>query len=269
MIILPSGLLDRVAEEEWNAALAHEFAHVSRRDYARNLAYQVLALPLMYHPAFWLTRTRLTESREILCDRLAADLLPSPQVYAQSLVRLAQLLLNSHRGSVSHAIGIFDAHSFERRVMQLTTLQPTARGVRAAALFGVAVTFGLGTCASALALRAAVSPFPAASPKVSRQSQEAAVKVGAGVMAGQIVSKTQPVYPQEAKDAHISGSVVMHAIIGKDGTIQNLTVLSGPPELQMSALDAVKQWVYKPYLLNGEPTEVETTITVNYSFGGQ
>jgi protein TonB len=62
---------------------------------------------------------------------------------------------------------------------------------------------------------------------------------------------------------------VLHAIIGTDGKIQSLNVLSGPAELTQSAIDAVSQWVYKPYLLNGEPTAVETTITVNYSFGGE
>jgi TonB family protein len=84
-------------------------------------------------------------------------------------------------------------------------------------------------------------------------------------MAGQIVTRVNPVYPQEAKEKGIQGAVVLHAIIGTDGTVQELTVISGPPELQASAIEAVKQWVYKPYLLNGDPKEVETTITVNFS----
>jgi TonB family protein len=73
------------------------------------------------------------------------------------------------------------------------------------------------------------------------------------------------VYPPEAKAAHIQGAVVLSAIISKTGTVENLQVVSGPKELVTSALDAVKKWTYKPYLLNGEPTEVQTTITVNYS----
>ncbi len=68
--------------------------------------------------------------------------------------------------------------------------------------------------------------------------------------------------------AHISGTVVLHAIIAKDGTIQELEFVSGPPMLVKSAMDAVKQWRYKPYLLNGDPVEVETTINVDFSFGG-
>jgi len=62
--------------------------------------------------------------------------------------------------------------------------------------------------------------------------------------------------------------VVLHAVIAKDGTMKSLAVVSGPQELQMSAMDAVRQWTYRPYLLNGEPTEVDTTITVNYNLNG-
>ena len=89
--------------------------------------------------------------------------------------------------------------------------------------------------------------------------------VSGGVMAGNILTKVAPVYPDDARAAHISGTVVLHAIIGKDGVIEKLVVVSGPKELQRAALDAVRQWVYKPYLLNGNPTEVDTTIKVNFS----
>jgi len=87
-------------------------------------------------------------------------------------------------------------------------------------------------------------------------------------MAGNILTKVAPVYPNDARAAHISGTVVLHAIIGKDGNVEKLVVVSGPKELQTSALDAVKQWTYKPYLLNGNPTEVDTTIHVNYNLNG-
>ncbi len=86
-------------------------------------------------------------------------------------------------------------------------------------------------------------------------------------MAGSIIEKTTPIYPPIARAAHVSGAVVLHAIIGKNGAIQNLQVISGPEMLRASALDAVAHWRYKPYLLNGEPTEVDTTITVNFNFG--
>jgi protein TonB len=93
-------------------------------------------------------------------------------------------------------------------------------------------------------------------------------RISGGVIAGTILEKTQPIYPPIAKAAHVQGSVVLHAIIGKNGSIQDLKVISGPAMLQSAALDAVKQWRYKPYILNGDPTEVDTTVTVNFNLGG-
>jgi len=90
------------------------------------------------------------------------------------------------------------------------------------------------------------------------------MRVSAGVMAGQVLTRVNPIYPPDAKAAHVEGAVVLHAVISKTGEVRDLYVVSGPAELQASALDAIGQWIYKPYLLNGQPTEVETTITVNY-----
>lgn len=92
-------------------------------------------------------------------------------------------------------------------------------------------------------------------------------RVSSGVIAGLAISQPHPIYPPIAKAAHVSGAVVLHAVISKGGTVENLQVVSGPEMLRASALDAVRNWRYKPYLLNGEPTEVDTTITVNFNFG--
>ena len=91
--------------------------------------------------------------------------------------------------------------------------------------------------------------------------------VSSGVIAGNKVAGSSPVYPAIAKAAHVSGTVVLHAVISRAGTIQSLGVVSGPELLRASAVSAVQDWRYRPYLLNGEPTEVDTTITVNFSFG--
>ena len=90
------------------------------------------------------------------------------------------------------------------------------------------------------------------------------VRVSQGVSEGLLVRKVQPQYPPLAKEAHIQGSVVLHAVIGKDGKVQQLQVESGHPMLARAAIDAVKKWQYKPYMLNGQPVEIDTTITVNF-----
>ena len=91
------------------------------------------------------------------------------------------------------------------------------------------------------------------------------VRISGGVMAAQIMSTTQAVYPPIARAAHVSGAVVLHTIIGKDGFVETLSVVSGPAMLQASALDAVRQWRWKPYLLNGQPMSVDTIVTVNFN----
>jgi protein TonB len=105
---------------------------------------------------------------------------------------------------------------------------------------------------------------PVAVPKVAVQR----VRVSQGVTQGMVIHRVNPTYPPLARTARVQGAVVLAAIIGKDGAIQNLHVISGHPLLTQSALDAVKQWRYKPYILNGEPVEVDTQITVNFTLSG-
>jgi len=90
------------------------------------------------------------------------------------------------------------------------------------------------------------------------------VRISQGITEGMIVSKVQPVYPVIAKAARIQGVVVLKAIIDKHGNIQNLEAASGSPYLVPAAIDAVRQWRYRPYLLNGEPVDVETTVLVTF-----
>jgi TonB family protein len=95
------------------------------------------------------------------------------------------------------------------------------------------------------------------------------IRVGGAVERAMLIYKPSPVYPPLAKTARIQGVVRLEAVIGKDGTLQDLKVITGHPLLLESALMAVSQWVYKPTLLNGEPVEVVTEIDVNYALDFQ
>src|SRR6202165_2140113 len=110
-----------------------------------------------------------------------------------------------------------------------------------------------------------LSSANAAIPKVAPPQR---VRVATGVATGLLIKKVTPNYPQLAKQARIQGTVVLQAEISKDGTIQNLQLISGHPMLAPAAIEAVRQWRYKPYLLNGEPVAVETTVQVNFSLSG-
>ena len=110
-----------------------------------------------------------------------------------------------------------------------------------------------------------LSSTPVAVPKVATPQR---VRVSQGVSAGLLIRKVQPNYPPLARQARIQGQVLLQAEISKDGSIQNLRLISGHPMLAPAAIEAVKQWKYKPYLLNGEPVEVETQVQVNFSLSG-
>jgi len=108
--------------------------------------------------------------------------------------------------------------------------------------------------------------LPAADAPIAKN--EKSQQILSGVMDGMLLKKQVPIYPQDAKDAYVSGTVVLHALISRDGSIHDLRVISAPwPSLAASALWAVSHWQYKPYRLNGEPVEVETTVNVIYSLG--
>jgi protein TonB len=83
-----------------------------------------------------------------------------------------------------------------------------------------------------------------------------------------LLTPIRPVYPAPARAAGVQGTVVVDAIISRTGTIESLHVVSGPLMLQNAALDAIREARYRPFRLNGEPTEVQTTITVNFRIGG-
>jgi TonB family protein len=94
------------------------------------------------------------------------------------------------------------------------------------------------------------------------------IRVSQGVSQGLLVSKVAPQYPQDAKDQRIQGVVVMKVTIDKEGNVVNIQLISGHPMLAPSAIEAVKQWKYRPYLLNDTPLEVETQVTVNFTLAG-
>jgi len=94
------------------------------------------------------------------------------------------------------------------------------------------------------------------------------VRVSSGVSQGNLIRKITPNYPPLARQARIQGAVVMEAMISEDGSIVDLKVISGHPMLVTAAVEAVKQWKYRPYLLNGQPVEVQTQIQVNFNLSG-
>jgi bla regulator protein blaR1 len=274
LVLLPPAFLENIALDDLDAVLAHELAHIRRHDFAKNLFYGLISLPIAWHPLLWRTRARVRETRELVCDATAADAIAADAVagrrqYAQALLRLAAMLISRPPLPALHAIGIFnlgsDPSTFERRIMVLTSKRTPISPTRRVLMAGACAILALATCTSALALRADVA---ALTPNTDTATPEK-IHVKPSVMSGQKIAGENPTYPPEARAKKIQGTVVLDATISKEGAMEDLRVVKSPDKsLSESAMKAVRTWRYRPYLLNGDPVEVETTINVTYNLGG-
>ena len=184
----------------------------------------------------------ITVSTE-LSEQARAELLASLPVH------VGDELTAENMQRTIQAVNAFDEHLNVRRTQTRTPSGVTEVGLTISQIAG----------RSDVAVSSFASTAPASTGAVSQ------IKVGGNVQAVNILTKVPPVYPELAKSARVSGVVHLAAIIAKDGTIQELHSLGGPALLIQAAMDAVRQWVYRPTLLNGSPVTVETTIDVNFT----
>jgi TonB family protein len=132
-------------------------------------------------------------------------------------------------------------------------------------VFVIFIAFGAWSRLAAQQSQDQASPPAAQSETAQPPALPTRVRVSQGVSTGLIVKKVQPKYPEKARQNWIQGTVVLHAVISKEGDIVDLSSVSGDSLLVKSAMKAVKQWKYKPYLLQGNPVEVDTEIQVNFT----
>ena len=138
----------------------------------------------------------------------------------------------------------------------------------------IRAVFGRATCFVALCSLGISIPRVARAQEGSKTNSQATgtqppvVRIGGNIMQTRILHMVMPVYPTIAREVHESGTVVLHAIIGEDGSVKQLQYISGPSLLKKAAMDAVQQWKYKPYMLNGQPVSVDTTISVVFNLSG-
>jgi TonB family protein len=261
-IIIADTLLNNYTDDEIEAVLAHELAHVARRDYGKNLGYRLWLLPIAWHPCSWWVLARVVESREMVCDQEAAATLTGRHAYARSLLRLAALYAEGcGPAKSSFAPGILDPgdHALERRIAMLQH-PPNPLGSLSRWLLSVACSLVTATvCVSAVAMRA-----DAGQPQAAATSSQP-LTIPARELQTLKIAGDNPVYPPEAKKEKIQGWVVLEAWIGADGRVGELRVVKSPTSLlSESAKTAVRTWRYRPYLVNGKPVPIRTTVHVGY-----
>jgi beta-lactamase regulating signal transducer with metallopeptidase domain len=282
MLLVPEGFfaaegLGAERQEDASAALAHECAHIARRDYVKNLSYEFAAAVVAYHPVSWRMRRRIAETRELLCDEMAAAAMGDRPEYAASLLRLATAMAGPAVWQVSagrtQAIGVFDADILEERIMRLTMDVPKiSRIERIAMVTLVACTLASGALgATAMAL------------DVSPQTKEAVYTVGPGVSAPVLSYSVDAAFPRSQRKGKLDGVSIVGLIVNSNGMPQDLhiepltTSMSKTlskmhpnkkfhlsPDFDKNAMEAVRQYRFHPGLRGGKPVAVAITIVVNF-----
>jgi periplasmic protein TonB len=208
------------------------------------IAGVVIVLPLLHPEALPFHR----DAPKVLMPLMSKPPVPVVQTQREAATAAATL----PAASVARPLILPSSRGTQVATNEAPSFVPLGSGMTDPVPIGIGVGVGRGPVVSVAPVRA-----PAAR-----------VNVSTGVLQGMLIAPIRPVYPAIAKAAGVQGSVVVEAIISRTGTIESLHVVSGPPMLREAALDAIRGARYQPYRLNGEPTEVQTRITVNFRMGG-
>jgi TonB family protein len=248
VILLPEEAAEWT-DEQLRMVVTHELTHFRQGDVWTNLLAQTVRALLWFHPVAWLLASRLSQEQELTCDEAVVASGHSRHDYASFLLDAARNLRSTEMFVCAMAGS--GGESLKRRFANLLDSRPrpvvTQRIVAALASFAVAMV-----------LLASVQP-------VWSQNQGKVYKVGNGVQQPKVLSKVDPVYTQEAKDAKIEGSVILSAVITTEGKADQIEVIrSLDAGLDQNAIDAVEQWTFQPGTKDGEPVAVQATIEVHY-----
>ena len=265
-ILAPTGFLDRCTPSEFLAALGHECAHIRRRDYAKNLVCEILTLPIGFHPVAWMLKSQLGQTREMICDAATAGALLDPTRYAESLLRLAAAMLVVPRAAQLHAIGIFDGHILEKRIMLIQTKRPALTLAARCALAVPGALLLVFAAVAGAAMTTAVAPQPA-TQSAPAEALGHVYKIADGVTAPVLKYAPDPEFPRDAfrEKVHFQGVCVVGVVVDKEGMPREVhMVRSLRPDFDKQAMIAVRQYRFKPGMLQGNPVAVAIKIEVNF-----
>jgi TonB family protein len=280
VLLMPAGFASRCTPEDFLVAVAHECAHHRRRDYQKNLLYEVASLALAFHPLIWVIKSRIAQTREMICDAMAVEGHVDARSYARSLLRLAAMVAEPAIVSTVHAIGIFDAGILEKRIMRIRMKKHQTRAllkyslIVPAALFISAVALGSGAMALVVEPQPALASASGAAPfgflyhgKIHAFDKATVYKVGNGVSAPIPLNTVEAEFPKAVrKDKKVPGGiVVVRLIVDAEGMPRDARVVrSYRPDFDAEALKAVKKYRFKPAMREGKPVAVAISIQVNF-----
>jgi TonB family protein len=260
VVLVPEGF-SALSEPAQEAVLCHELLHVRRRDWLQMLAEELVGAALWFHPAAWWLLARIRLAREQVVDEAAVRLTRARRVYLETLVSLARVPSPS---AAPAPLFLTESHLKRRVDMLLGEVKMSAREMRAGLVVSAAGV--------ALVMVGAARAFPLASAAWLLPEGDALEGGAAGGPAREAAAakprtaerkrtkNVDPVYPADAKNKGIQGSVVMDVLIAAAGDVKEVKVKEGPAELTQSATDAVRQWKFEP-----ADKDTRATLTIRYS----
>jgi TonB family protein len=266
IIVLPAAALGRLTEAEIEALLAHELAHVVRRDFLANLLQTIAECVLFYHPLVWWVSARMREERELCCDDFAVAVCRDEVLYSKALLRLEELRMEPALAATGGRLSL--------RIRRLLDGPETSRIAVAPALAFVLV---FGVSVALLAQNAPPAPpeppEPAAAVEAvallpqpaSPDGSQTAYRIGSDVSAPRLLYKVEPDYTAEAHAAHLEGRVVLSVVVSAEGLATDIKVVESLDKgLDGKAIEAVRKWKFEPGLKNGQPVPVMATIEIHF-----
>jgi protein TonB len=247
--VSPKTLLDRCLVDG-DAAATASGRRLRRKALGISFAIETVALALLIIAPLWTSIAQPTFSKPTFLP-----FFPSATHSSDTISR--QPISTQRPGVRREAIIPFTVGRVPQRPAQTT--EDAGDNPRSIAGWDAMPSGGGAPIFSGIAIANPPLPLPST---IQKSVEKGPMKVSEGVEQAQLISRIEPRYPPLALQIKKEGTVILHAIISRDGSITSLDVLSGHPLLVKAALDAVRQWRYRPTLLNGEPVEVETTITV-------
>jgi TonB family protein len=264
IVLLPEDFLEMPAQHQ-RAIACHELWHVRRRDYLFALVEEALAALLWFHPAIWWILNRIRLYREQVVDRLVVETTDERKAYLEALLQSG---LNRWRTEVLLAPLFLRRHHLAQRV----TLILSEVGMSKTRLLSLVAILSTAFLVTGVLV---VKLFPLQSVHSRKSEPVAGVRAGAGsmgtisvgpeVLSAKLMHRVEPEYPPEASEKGIEGQVQLQILIDEEGQVAAAQVLGGDGLLAVAATEAVRQWQYLPFLLDGKPVRVNATVAVDFS----
>lgn len=276
-ILIPEALLDKLQDSQIRGILLHELSHIHHRDLVTGILQRLVTALNWWNPLVYALSTAYSRAREEISDNHVL-LQSDSKEYAECLISLAEKTTLWKRLSVS--VGLASPHiPLKNRVKHIlskerimdTNLKKSTITVMVVAAFlflsgiaGSRLIFATGKAESTIEKVDFMLPdLPEQDTKEQDEKEKKSSKKD--IKPPKLIRKVEPVYPQEARDAGIEGTVTLEATTDIRGRVQKVKVLNSVPELDQAAIDAIKQWVYEPMVINGKPIGIIFTTTCRFS----